>query len=366
MSAPLILVTGATGRTGAAVVAQLREKGWPVRAVVRSRDARSERLDRLGAETVVADLFDPDQLLEALRGTSRAYYCPPFHPYMIESAAAFAVAAREARLEAIVGLSQWLASPAHPSLATRQLWLADHLFATIPDVAHTIVRPGFFADNYLRLIGFAAQLGVLPSLTGDSRNAPPSNEDIARVAVAALTDPGTHAGRAYRPTGPALLSTRDMADILSKVLGRNVRRLEMPIWMFLKVARMQGVDPFEMSGFRHYVEDHKQGAFEVGAPTNDVFNVSGQQPEDFETTARRYAASPNATRSFGAGLRAWGDFLRTPVSPGYDLGRFERQQGFPVPPVPRLAMDDERWKRDRGALFSSPSTVESSRPEAVA
>jgi hypothetical protein len=151
---------------------------------------------------------------------------------MIEGAAAFAVAAREARLESIVGLSQWLASPAHPSLATRQLWLADRLFATIPGVAHTIVRPGFFADNYLRLIGFAAHLGVLPSLTGDSRNAPPSNEDIARVAVAALTDPGAHAGRAYRPTGPALLSTRDMADILSNVLGRTVRRLEMPMWMF--------------------------------------------------------------------------------------------------------------------------------------
>jgi hypothetical protein len=68
MSKPLVLVTGATGKTGAAVVAQLREKGWPVRAVVRLRDERSARLDRLGAETVVADLFDPDHLLDALRG----------------------------------------------------------------------------------------------------------------------------------------------------------------------------------------------------------------------------------------------------------------------------------------------------------
>jgi uncharacterized protein YbjT (DUF2867 family) len=47
---PTILVTGATGKTGAAVVAQLRENDWPVRAIVRRRDQRSEKLDRLGAQ----------------------------------------------------------------------------------------------------------------------------------------------------------------------------------------------------------------------------------------------------------------------------------------------------------------------------
>ncbi len=59
MIRPTILVTGATGKTGGAVARQLLEQGWPVRAVVHSRDPRSERLDRLGAETVVADLYDP-------------------------------------------------------------------------------------------------------------------------------------------------------------------------------------------------------------------------------------------------------------------------------------------------------------------
>jgi NAD(P)H dehydrogenase (quinone) len=111
---PKILVTGATGKAGAAVVAQLLEKGWPVWAIVRSRDARSAELDRLGAETVIADLFDPDQMVQAMRGTLRAYYCPPLHPYAIQSTAAFVAAARVSKLEAIVGLSQWLASPTTP------------------------------------------------------------------------------------------------------------------------------------------------------------------------------------------------------------------------------------------------------------
>ncbi len=94
MAKPKILVTGATGKTGGAVVSQLLEKEWPVRAVVHRRDARSERLRASGAEVVVADLYDRDQLVQAMRGVSRAYYCPPFQPFAIQSAVAFADAAQ--------------------------------------------------------------------------------------------------------------------------------------------------------------------------------------------------------------------------------------------------------------------------------
>jgi len=352
MNTPPILVTGATGKIGGAVVAQLRAQGWLVRAIVRARDARSERLDRLGAETVVADLYDPDQMRQAMRGTARAYYSPPFNPYMIESAAVFAVAAREAKLEAIVGLSQWLASPAHPSLLTRQHWLVDQLFATIPGTAYTIVNPGYFADNYLRLLGFAAHLGIYPVLTGESRNAPPSNEDIARVAVAALIAPEKHAGKRYRPTGPALLSAGEMVDIISRVLGRTVRSVPMPLWLFTKAARLQGTSAFELSSLRYYVEDHRQGAFAFGAPTNDVLAVTGHPAEDFETITRRYAALPFAKRTFGNAMKAVAELMLTPLAPGYNLNRYDHQQGFPVPPQPQFALQDARWKTEHRAQLT--------------
>lgn len=114
MSEPLILVTGATGKTGAAVVAHLRARDARVRALVRRPDARSARLQELGAEVAVADLFDPTQVAAALHGVSRLYYLPPWHPYMIQSAVVFATAARRAGVKAVVGLSQWLANPDHP------------------------------------------------------------------------------------------------------------------------------------------------------------------------------------------------------------------------------------------------------------
>ncbi|MBC8137491.1 MAG: NmrA family NAD(P)-binding protein [Fibrella sp.] len=348
MSKPMILVTGATGKTGSAVVSQLLKRGWPVRAVVRTLDARSERLKNEGADVVVADMFDPGQLVNAMRGASRAYYCPPFHAHAVHGATAFATAAREAKLEAIVGLSQWLASPAHPSLLTRQHWLIDRLFSLIPGVTHTIINPGFFADNYLRLTPFAVHFGILPNLTGDSRNAPPSTEDIARVAVACLIDPDRHGGKTYRPTGPALLSVPDMTRILSRVLGRKVVPINMPMPMFVQAARADGVSAFAMSGIRHYFEEHKRGTFEIGAPTGDVYEVTGTPPEDFETIARRYAAMPKSQRNAASTLRAYGDFLRIGMTLPYNLDRFEREQGHPIPPHPEFAVDSEVWRQEHG------------------
>ena len=168
MDNPKFLVMGATGKTGSAVAAQLRHAGMPVRALVRRRDERSRALDAAGVETVVADPLDRQQMREALQGMNRAYFLPPFHPSMLKASDVFADAACAAGLESLVVLSQWLASPIHPAWLTRHLWQMEQTFGALP-ISLTIVGPPFFADNYLRLIGFAAHLGVLPSLTGDSR-----------------------------------------------------------------------------------------------------------------------------------------------------------------------------------------------------
>ena len=346
MKHPKILVTGATGKTGAAVVTQLREQDWPVRAVVHSRDGRSARLERLGAEVVVADLYDSQQMLAAMQGTARAYFCPPVQPFMIQAAAVFAVAAREAKLESVVGLSQWLASPSHPSLHTCQQWLVENLLSMVPGVASTVVNPGIFADPILRMIPAAANLGMFPNPFGDLRNAPPSNEDMARVIVGVLKDPDRHAGKRYRPTGPKLLSMPDIAETVGRVVGREIKLQELPAKMFLRAARAGGADQFNLTSFQHYIADAKSGVFAVNAPTTDVYDVSGQEPESFETTARRYAALPEAQRTPANRRRALRDFLKILVTPAFNLDRYDAQQEHPQLALPRLAAASEVWQRE--------------------
>lgn len=357
MLKPRILVTGATGKTGSVVAAELLKAGYPVRAMVHREDGRSARLKAQGAEIAVADMSDVERVADALKDVQRAYYCPPFDPYMIQGAVAFAVAARESRLEHIVSLTQWLSSPSHPALMTRQHWLVDRLFSMTPGVAHTIVRPGFFADAYLALTGFAAHLGVFPWLYGDSRNAPPSNEDIARVGVAALMDPARHAGKSYRPTGPQLLGARDMAKAIGRAVGRSVRVVPMQTSLFMKAARMGGLPIDLSSGIRYYIDDHKRGAFEVGAPTTDVLDVTGQPAEDFETIARRYAALPRNQRTLNNWLRQCAEFVITPLSPGFDLDRYDRELRRPFPSEPQLAPESRVWLREHATAHAEPGAV---------
>jgi uncharacterized protein YbjT (DUF2867 family) len=349
-----IIVTGATGKTGSVVVAELLEAGYPVRAMVHREDLRSARLKAQGAEIAVADMSDVERVADALKDVQRAYFCPPFEPYMVQGAVAFAVAAKEARLEHIVGLTQWLASPSHRSLMTRQHWLVDRLFSMTPGVAHTIINPGFFAEVYLVTIGMAANLGVFTWMFGDSRNAPPSNEDIGRVAAASLIDPARHAGKTYRPTGPDLLGAEDMANAVGRAVGRPVRVVPTPTWLFMKAARMSGYPIDVFSGVRYYIDDHKRGAFELGAPTTDVLDVTGRSPEDFETIARRYAAQPRNKRTVGNRLREFAQFVIAPLSPGFNLDRYDRELRSPFPSEPQFAPECNVWRREHG--ITDPAT----------
>jgi NAD(P)H dehydrogenase (quinone) len=357
MTKPRIIVTGATGKTGSVLVTELLKAGYPVRAMVHREDDRSARLRAQGTEIVIGDMSDVERTADALRDVQRAYYCPPYDPYMIQGAVAFAVAAKESRLEQIVGLSQWLASPSHPSLATRQSWLVDQLFSMTPGVAHTIINPGFFADAYLVTIGLAAHLGVFPWMYGNSRNAPPSNEDIARVAVGALMNPARHAGQSYRPTGPELLGADDMAQAIGRAVGRSVRVVPTPTWLFMKAARMAGMSIDLMSNVRYYIDDHKRGAFELGAPTTDVLDVTGRPAEDFETIARRYAALPQNRRTFGNWVRELAQFMTAPLTPGFNFDRYDRELRRPFPFEPQSVPESKVWRREHAITDAAKSSA---------
>ena len=346
MVKPKILVTGATGGTGQPVVDALLNLGLPVRALVRRKDGRSAALEKRGVEVVVGSLYDPDQLLGALRGVQRAYYLPLMEPFMIQSAAAFAVAAREARLEHVVQMSQWTSHRAHPTAMTQQTWLVDQLFAAIPGVAHTIFNPGMFAHNFLRTIDLAALLGVYPVISGNGRAAPVSNEDMGRTAALLLSEgPDKHASRSYRPTGPKLLDGREMARIVEGVVGHAVRAVNLPIWMLGKVAQQQGIDPYQISVLRYYMEDMKRGTFSfAGGVTHVVEELTGKPAETFETTARRYAAMPFARQTVGNRLKAAVNFALTPFYPGYDFDKWDRKMRLPQAANPTLSVDDEPWR----------------------
>jgi NAD(P)H dehydrogenase (quinone) len=179
--------------------------------------------------------------------------------------------------------------------------------------------PGFFADSpYLEMMPFAVHLGVFPlPVAGESRNAPPSVDDIGRV------------------------------------VGHKVRHVRTPLGTFYKGAKAQGREPFLLSGLRYWFQDNDRGAFAVGAPNETVRELTGKEAEDFETIARRHAALPASRQSFGARLAVFARFLAVPILPGFDPVAYDLGQEQPVPPTPRLALDDADWRASHGSEGSA-------------
>ena len=109
---------------------------------------------------------------------------------------------------------------------------------------------------------------------------------------------------------------------------------------------MAGLPIDVISNIRYYIDDHKRGAFELGAPTTHVLHVTGRSPEDFETIARRYATLAANQRTLGNWLRQFGEFMMAPLSPGFNLGRYDAELRRPFPAEPQFAPDSKIWRRE--------------------
>lgn len=214
----------------------------------------------------------------------------------------------------------------------------------IPGVDVITVNPGWFADNYMAVLESVSQFGLMALPLGNGLNAPPSNEDIARVVVGALTHPEPHVGRTYRPTGPRLLAPDEIAFIFGKILGRAVKYQDAPLALFLKVAKSMGISDFVITQLYYFLQDYRRNSFGLGAPTSAVLEVAGAQPEDFETIARRYIAGSRFTRrTAGSLLSALGNIAKGFATPMPRLDAIARRMELPHIAHATLAADSREW-----------------------
>ena len=222
MSEPLYLITGAGGGTGGVsrlVIEQLRGRGERVRALVHRDDERADPLRELGAEVVVGDLTDPQDVVDAMTGTDRMFFSMSVSADYLQATAVVAAAAREyGRLETIVNMSQLTVSQMtltsrDQSRQHRLHWLAEHVlnWSGLP-VTH--VRPTAFLDNpiFTRLaVPLLRERNVLALPFGAGRTSPIAASDVARVVSTVLLNPAAHIGAVYELTGPESLDVHGLA-----------------------------------------------------------------------------------------------------------------------------------------------------------
>ena len=270
-----ILVTGATGNAGGAVVRALLEVGEEVRALVRTEDAELPA----GAERAVGDLNEPGSVAPALEGVRGVFLLSGYSdmPGLLSRM-------REAGTAKVVLLSGGGAIASNPDNAISRYMIASEEAVRGSGIAWTILRPCAFMSNALR---WAPQLragDVVTAPFAGVANAVIDAHDIGRVAMAALRS-GGHDGAEYRLTGPESLLPADQVRILGAVLGRDLR-LAAQSDEEARAAMSANMPEEYVGAFMSFYVD---GTLDESRVLPTVQEVTGQPPRTFEQWARLHA-----------------------------------------------------------------------------
>jgi len=286
MNAPLYLVTGAGGGTGGVsrqVVEGLRARGDRVRALVHHDDQRADPLHKLGAEVVVGDLTEPQDVVDAMAGADRMFFSMSVSPDYLKATAIICEAALEyGHLEVLVNMSQMTVSQmtltsVGESHQHRLHYLAEHVlnWSGVP-VVH--IRPTAFLDNPIFTWLAAPSLRernllVLPF--GKGRTSPIATSDVARAVVAVLVDPGHRIGEIYELTGPVSLDIDGLAAEYAQGLNKPIRGTDIAQDTWVKeVLKPLGLPAHVEQHLATMALLHRAGRYDRA--TDDVERLTGQ------------------------------------------------------------------------------------------
>lgn len=230
-----VLVTGATGNVGREVVRALLSWGVPVRAAMhRVREPRDEAS---GVTPVSFDFEDSASYGAALRGVHAIFLMRPNPVFAVKKTLNRVIdAAADLGVKHCVFLS---VAGAEKNRMVPHYAVEQHLMRG--PMTWTLLRAGFFAQNLTGPYREDIRNGVIVLPAGEGRVAYVDAQDLGDVAAIALRDPVPHAGRAYHLTGADSLSFRQLAGLLTAVLGRPVTYAPASVWRFWSHCRRRGI-----------------------------------------------------------------------------------------------------------------------------
>jgi uncharacterized protein YbjT (DUF2867 family) len=281
------LVTGATGKTGVYTIQQLLDQGHAVRAMVHSEDERSEALRKAGAEIVVGDLLEHDDVLRAMEGISAAYLVYPVREGLIQVTSYFADAALRNKVDVVVNMSQISAREDSQSHAARDHWISERVldWSGVPTVH---LRPSFFSE-WLIFPWVRDQIvneGKITLPYGEGRHAPIAAEDQARLIAAILTQPAAHIGKTYPLYGPVEMDQQQIAEELSKALGRKIVYSPFTIEEYRQHLGSYGLYEFIIQHFLAISIDYQNGIF--AGEDGVIEQITGHSPQTVEAFVNKH------------------------------------------------------------------------------
>jgi uncharacterized protein YbjT (DUF2867 family) len=275
----MILVTGATGNVGSALVRVLAEAGEPVRALIRSEAGRDGLA--AGVEGVVGDLNRPESLEPALAGVRGVHLLSGYAdmPRALDLM-------RRAGVERVVLQSSSSVPGGDMTNAVARYHIESEAAVRESGLQWTFLQPNSFMSNTLQWADQLRAGDVVRAPFGGVRVATIDPGDVAAVAAVALTTPG-HEGRSYRLSGPESLLPAERVALLGRAIGRELR-FEPQSDAEARAEMSASMPPEYVDAFMSFFADGTLDESEV-LPT--VEEVTGRPPRSFAEWAAAHAAA---------------------------------------------------------------------------
>lgn len=251
----MILVTGASGKTGRAVMRALAKRNQPLRALVHKPEYRQAMAAAGASDICIGDLRNKADLERACR-SMRAIYA--ILPNMCADEAQIGENLLKAARSA--GVAHFVYhSVLHPQVeAMPHHWQKMRLEALLFEsgLEYTILQPAVYMQNILGYWQKIVEQGVYAvPYRVDTRLGMVDLEDVAQAAAVVLTEAG-HTGATYELATDERLSQVEVAQTLARVLGKPVHAEETPRQMWEATVRAAGMDEYSITTllkmFRYY------------------------------------------------------------------------------------------------------------------
>jgi uncharacterized protein YbjT (DUF2867 family) len=251
----MILITGASGTVGKAVLTEIARSSEKHRAMYRSKEDAAKAPP--GTETVIADFSDKASLATALRGVESVYLvCSPI-PALVQLEGNMIEVSEAAGVRRVVLNSALGAGDYGKSFPSWHRKVEDKLKAT--RMAHCILRPNSFMQNVLTY--YAPSIRAQGAFYGAMANARTSYVDVRDIAVVAgkaLRD-GQHDGKTYEPNGPEALTCPEVAEKISRRAGIAARYVDIPAEAQRQAMLGQGMPEWQVTALLELQEYYTNG-----------------------------------------------------------------------------------------------------------
>lgn len=250
------IILGASGRVGSAAVDRLLEQNATVKGVVRNEE-KAEVLTSRGADAAVADAHNLPALKVALRNGDKLFALTPetgreedvlgdTNDILTNYRAALAASG----IKKVVGLSSMGAQHREGTGNLVMSYMLEHAFDGL-GLTRVFIRPAYYFSNWLGYLDAARESGVLPTFFPVDLKIPMiCPGDVGHFAAdVMLNDDGDMT--IYELSGPASLSSADVANVFSDVLNKEIRAQQIPRNQWDETLRSIG---FSADGIRNFAE----------------------------------------------------------------------------------------------------------------